>query len=138
MMNVAASLLPCEGTLMVSSFVFGLNELRSVMTSSPSMRTVVRLVVGEISGGSGTHVHGIVVVIVVEVDLVATVAVVVELVATVVVAVELVVAVEVERGAGMNASTSSTVIMRSMTAMANVLPKPSNVTNSVPQLQMAT
>ena len=46
-------------------------------------------------------------------------------------------AMEVDRGAGMNVSTSSTGIMRSMTAMANVLPKLSNVTNSVPQLQMA-
>ena len=46
-------------------------------------------------------------------------------------------ATETERGAGMNASTSLTVTMRSMTAMANVFPRPSNVTNSVPQLPMA-
>ena len=46
-------------------------------------------------------------------------------------------ATETERGVGMNASTSSTVTMRSMTAMANVFRRPKNVTNSVPQLQMA-
>ena len=51
MMNVAASLLPCEGTLMVSSLVLGLNELCSLMTSSPSVRTVVQLV-----GGKGSSV----------------------------------------------------------------------------------
>ena len=33
-------------------------------------------------------------------------------------------ATETERDAGMNASTSSTVTMRSMTAMANVFPSP--------------
>ena len=45
-------------------------------------------------------------------------------------------AMEMERGAGMNASTSSTVTTRSMTAMANVFPRPSNVTCNVQQLSM--
>ena len=45
-------------------------------------------------------------------------------------------AMETERSAGMNASTSSTVTMRSMTAMVYVFRKPSNVTNSVPQRPM--
>ena len=60
-MNVAASLLPCEGTLMVSSFVLGLNELSSVITSVPSVRTVLQSVIGKISSGS-LQMHGIVVV----------------------------------------------------------------------------
>ena len=55
MMNVAASLLACEGTLMVSSFVFGSNELCSVMTSSPSVRTVVQLVGGKGSAGKSSQ-----------------------------------------------------------------------------------
>ena len=46
-------------------------------------------------------------------------------------------ATETERDAGMNASTSLMVTMRSMTAMANVFARPSNVTNNVPQLPMA-
>ena len=45
-------------------------------------------------------------------------------------------ATETERGAGMNASTSSTVTMRSMTAMVYVFRRSSNVTNSVHQRPM--
>ena len=60
---------------MVSSFVLGLNELSSVMTSSPSVRTVLRSIVGRES--SGSQVHGFVVVVdelvVMEVELVVAV-----------------------------------------------------------------
>ena len=86
MMNVAASLLPCDDTLMVSSFVLGLNELSSVMTSVPSVRTVLQSVVGKISSGS-LQMHGIVVV---AVELVGAVTGAVELVGAVVGAIELV------------------------------------------------
>ena len=51
-------------------------------------------------------------------------------------AVAMTAATETERDAGMNASTSLMVTMRSMTAMANVFPRPSNVTCNVQQLSM--
>ena len=51
-------------------------------------------------------------------------------------AVAMTAATETERDAGMNASTSLVVTMRSMTAMANVFPRPSNVTCNVQQLSM--
>ena len=41
---------------MVSSFVLGLNELSSVMTSSPSVRTVLQLVVGKGSSGKSSQI----------------------------------------------------------------------------------
>ena len=46
------------------------------------------------------------------------------LVKSVVTVAAMTVAMEMERGAGMNASTSSTGTLRSMTAMASVYPRP--------------
>ena len=43
---------------MVSSFVLGLYELSSMMTSSPSVRTVLRSIVGRDSSGSQIHGFG--------------------------------------------------------------------------------
>ena len=81
---------------MVSSFVLGLYELSSMMTSSPSVRTVLRSIVGRDSSGSQIHGFGVVVD-----ELVANVVMEVELVCAVVVAVELVVVdVTVELGEG--------------------------------------